>query len=156
MTFSTTGFGAVNPSILYESDGDIFFNFTAVPEPPFVLAVCLGAAAFIRTLRRKRGRPIPVAALPNPLLDGTHRCRVSFGRLLPSQTPILGISYLQPTLPAVQEATSVTPVRLLSALALFVLTLGPAAAQPKGFTALAIGDAAPDSPCRAWTAARTP
>jgi len=28
--------------------------------------------------------------------------------------------------------------------ALFVLTVGPAAAQPKGFTALAIGDAAPD------------
>lgn len=37
-----------------------------------------------------------------------------------------------------------TPVRLLSALALFALAVGPAAAQPKGFKALAIGDAAPD------------
>ena len=37
-----------------------------------------------------------------------------------------------------------TPVRLLPALALFALTVGPAAAQPKGFKALAIGDAAPD------------
>jgi thiol-disulfide isomerase/thioredoxin len=48
------------------------------------------------------------------------------------------------TLPAVQEATSVTPVRLLLAIVLFALIAGPAAAQPKGFQALAIGDAAPD------------
>ena len=47
-------------------------------------------------------------------------------------------------LPAVQEATSVTRVRLLLTLVLLVLIAGPAAAQTKGFTALAIGDAAPD------------
>lgn len=37
-----------------------------------------------------------------------------------------------------------TPVQLLTALALFLLIAGPAAAQPKGFNELAIGDAAPD------------
>lgn len=37
-----------------------------------------------------------------------------------------------------------TPLRLLSALALFALTVGPAVAEPKGFKALTIGDAAPD------------
>jgi hypothetical protein len=38
----------------------------------------------------------------------------------------------------------VTPVRLLSTLALVALATGPAAAEPKGFRTLAIGDAAPD------------
>jgi peroxiredoxin len=38
----------------------------------------------------------------------------------------------------------VTNLQLLLALALFALTAGPAAAQPKGFKALAIGDGAPD------------
>jgi peroxiredoxin len=38
----------------------------------------------------------------------------------------------------------VTPARLLPTLALFALTAGPAAAQPEGFTTLAIGDPAPD------------
>lgn len=37
-----------------------------------------------------------------------------------------------------------TPVRLLPALALFALTVGANAAEPKGFTPLAVGDAAPD------------
>lgn len=49
-----------------------------------------------------------------------------------------------PTLPAVQEATTVTRIRPLRALALIALIAGPAAAQPKGFKTLAIGDAAPD------------
>src|SRR5215216_1507893 len=47
-------------------------------------------------------------------------------------------------LSTVQEATPVTRVRFLPALALLVLVAGPVAAQPKGFNALAIGDAAPD------------
>src|SRR5262245_34361638 len=61
----------------------------------------------------------------------------------------MGTPWPSPTLPAVQEATSVTPVRLLPVLALLALTAGPVAAQPvaaqpKGFTTLAIGDPAPD------------
>lgn len=48
------------------------------------------------------------------------------------------------TLPAAQEATSVKPVRFFTVLALFALIAGPAAAEPKGFKTLAIGDAAPD------------
>jgi peroxiredoxin len=49
-----------------------------------------------------------------------------------------------PTFLAVQEATLVTPVRLLSTVALVAFATGPAAAEPKGFQALAIGNAAPD------------
>src|ERR1700742_190140 len=56
----------------------------------------------------------------------------------------MGAPWPQPTPPAVQEATPVTPVRLLPVLALLALAAGPAAAQPKGFKTLAIGDAAPD------------
>jgi autotransporter-associated beta strand protein len=53
VTFSTTGFAAFNQSILYQADGDIYFNFMAVPEPASVLAVCCGAAVAIRVLRRR-------------------------------------------------------------------------------------------------------
>ena len=59
VTFNTTGFAALNPSILYESDGEIFFNFMAVPEPSSVLAVCFGAAAGICLLGAERHLHFP-------------------------------------------------------------------------------------------------
>ena len=59
VTFSTTGFAAFNQSILYQADGNIYFNFMAVPEPASILAVCCGAAVAIRVLRRRTRLALP-------------------------------------------------------------------------------------------------
>ena len=61
MTFSTTGFAVGNPTILYESDGELYFNFMAVPEPGLILALSAGAMLGASGWRRLR-KPVGLAS----------------------------------------------------------------------------------------------
>jgi hypothetical protein len=54
VTFNTTGFDALNQTIRYESDGDIYFNFTVAPEPGLILALPAGAMLVAGVWRRLR------------------------------------------------------------------------------------------------------